>query len=325
MNPARRIKIQGLGFCALALAFTVLVSLTKMISGPAEIIFLSVMIGTLGVPHGALDTLFAKTVFHLDSIGKWILFIIFYLLIAALVLQIWIQFSIVFLIGFLAISIFHFSGDPEKNVPAFNRLLYGGAIIFLPALFHSSEVARLFSFLVNSDQVIDLVQVMRLISIPWTAGLILVTFKRRAEDSLGALETISVAALALFVSPLSAFTIFFCGMHSARHMLRMSQLTKSSSPHGLHLYLAAAILPTLAVGCVAAVVWLIPAENSMDARLVQIVFVGLAALTVPHMVLLDGSTFLKRYLSRFYLNQTLQKLSKLKQILINLIFLYAKS
>ena len=88
------IKIQGIGFCALAFLFTVLVSTTNLFSGPAELIFLALMIAILGLPHGALDTLFAKNYFHLQGFKRWFAFIIAYISIAAIVLGIWFVLSL---------------------------------------------------------------------------------------------------------------------------------------------------------------------------------------------------------------------------------------
>jgi len=41
------------------------------------------------------------------------------------------------------------------------------------------------------------------------------------------------------------------------------------------------------VGLASAAAWYFLKDTALDARVVQIVFVGLAALTVPHMVLVE--------------------------------------
>jgi hypothetical protein len=43
----------------------------------------------------------------------------------------------------------------------------------------------------------------------------------------------------------------------------------------------------IGVGLASAAAWIFLKDAPLDARVVQIVFVGLAALTVPHMVLVE--------------------------------------
>ena len=48
-----------------------------------------------------------------------------------------------------------------------------------------------------------------------------------------------------------------------------------------------ALLPMVGVALASAAAWYFFKDNPLDARVVQIVYVGLAALTVPHMVLVE--------------------------------------
>ena len=49
----------------------------------------------------------------------------------------------------------------------------------------------------------------------------------------------------------------------------------------------AALLPMAGVLAGSALAWVFLRDTALDARVVQVVFVGLAALTVPHMVLVE--------------------------------------
>ena len=73
-------------------------------------------------------------------------------------------------------------------------------------------------------------------------------------------------------------------MHSARHILRT---VAYASPSPSWLLLTAGVLPMVLVFLASAISWFCLADTPLDARLIQFVFVGLAALTVPHMALIE--------------------------------------
>jgi Brp/Blh family beta-carotene 15,15'-monooxygenase len=107
---------------------------------------------------------------------------------------------------------------------------------------------------------------------------------RSRSDLLGSLEIGATALLAVVAPPLVSFTLFFCGMHSARHILRTIDYSGRASTRVL---LLAALLPMIGVLAFSAIAWHFLKETPLEARVVQIIFVGLAALTVPHMILVE--------------------------------------
>jgi Brp/Blh family beta-carotene 15,15'-monooxygenase len=119
---------------------------------------------------------------------------------------------------------------------------------------------------------------------PWVLGLVVAIGERGRRDHLTAFEFAAVGLLAFVAPPLLAFTLFFCGMHGARHILRAFRYSGRDSWRFLGWV---ALLPMFGVGLGSAVGWYCLQDAPLDARLVRIVFVGLAALTVPHMVLVE--------------------------------------
>ncbi len=235
----------------------------------------------LGVPHGALDPIFAAATYRLRATGQWAVFALAYLALAAMVVAVWRLSPALFLAAFLVMSAAHFSGDPIQGTPWPTRVLYGGAIIVLPALLHGADVARLFAALVPAGAATTIAAALHRIGWPWLIALALAALLRARKDTVSGIELAAVAILATLMPPLPAFAVFFCGMHSARHILRTASFAHSRT------LLATAVIPMLGVTCLAAAGWWWLGGTTLDAKIVQLVFVGLAALTVPHMALVE--------------------------------------
>jgi Brp/Blh family beta-carotene 15,15'-monooxygenase len=277
-------RIQGLAFCALAVLGVVATRFLPALERSTEVLLVGCAIVVLGVPHGALDTIFARELYGVRTWAAWLRFGVVYLVLAAAVVGLWFGFPMLFLIGFLMISIAHFSGDPEGQVPWPVRLAHGGAIIFLPLLDHREEVENLFGLLVGDGAAGWLTPWLAYAAGPWAIGLGAAALFLAWRRSWGAVELGCLGLLAWLAPPLISFAIFFCTMHSARHMIRSARFSRQSS---VRLLLAAMFVPLILVAVASVVAWYLLRDQSVDRRVVQIVFVGLAALTVPHMALVE--------------------------------------
>ena len=129
---------------------------------------------------------------------------------------------------------------------------------------------------------------IKLIAWIWLPCVLLGVILLVWSDWLGAMEIASAVLLSVAAPPFVAFTLFFCGMHSARHILRTIDYSGSLSRRLLAL---SALLPMIGVVVVSTLAWWFLKGKSLDERLIQIVFVGLAALTVPHMALVERVRF----------------------------------
>jgi len=278
------LRLQGLVFCGAAILLAAVAATLGPLGSQIELIVIASLILILGVPHGALDTIFARQIYGIQNLRGWILFSAIYLFLSAFVVGIWLLQPAIFLLAFLFISAFHFSGDPAAGTPWPARALYGGAVVILPAALHAVETTRLFSLLAGESATDLAMPWLVLLSWPWLAGLILAAIQRMRTDWLTALELFSVGILSVVTPPLLSFTLFFCAMHSARHILRTIDYSEKSSRVFI---LGAALLPMFGVLAVSFVAWYFLRTTPIDARIIQIVFVGLAALTVPHMALVE--------------------------------------
>ena len=281
------LRLQGLVFIVLAITATISSLLLVPMAQQQELFVASGLIVLLGVPHGALDPLFAQRLLQINSHTAWCGFVAIYLLFAVLVVVVWWYLPLIFLIAFLVLSILHFSGDLLEGATFAERLVYGGAIILLPALWHSKELTRLFSHLVGSNAAIPVVAVMQLIAWPWLLTLLLLFLRSFRRDSLHALEIMAIGLLTWIATPLLSFAIYFCAMHSPRHILRTRQYA-GVAPGRMALV---ALLPLASVLGFGGLGWYFLPSPSIDERMLQLLFVTLAALTLPHMVLVERVRF----------------------------------
>lgn len=279
--------MQGRVFVTAALTVTVAVLLFGRPGANAELWMAAGLILLLGVPHGALDVSYARALLGVRSVAGWAGFTLLYLLIAAAVGWFWHASPLLFLATFLLVSAAHFSGDLAAGTPWFTRLLYGGAVIVLPCLRYEGEVGALFAALIGTTPGLQLAEVLRLLALPWLLALVLAIAHATRCDRAMAAELAAVTLLATFAPPLLAFTIYFCAMHSLRHMLRTSEHHHLSA----RALVLTALVPMAGVLLLLGLLWprmaALTGSGVLEVQLITLLFIGLAALTVPHMLLVE--------------------------------------
>jgi Brp/Blh family beta-carotene 15,15'-monooxygenase len=235
----------------------------------------------LGLPHGALDPLVARKAFAGRRAYTTTTFFAGYL---ALVLGYWLLWNRYPTLGlslFLLIAAFHFGSDWESRGSLLTRCAYGCTVVTLPALRFLAEVASIYAMLGTGHAAI-VVPASRVIA-PAAAGIAAVgaalRFRQRRSD---ALELFTIVAGALLLKPLVFFTCYFALLHSPRHLLETAERLGMTSLKRIYRATLPVVLATLVLAGFASS--LLP-RIGMDARVLRIVFIGLAALTVPHMLL----------------------------------------
>jgi len=245
----------------------------------------------IGLPHGAMDGALAIHLGWMSRPRRAATFLLAYVGLAALVVSMWLVIPTVGFLIFLAISMFHFGrGDivpRAKDHQLAEVLMRGGLVLAGISLFHRSEVDSIFEVLIGSNTSIvwlflQVIGMLTLILIPY----VILTKSSRERVSASA-ELIGLLALFAIAPPLLGFAIYFCCVHSVRHFKHMGTMLKSTLQQ-FQITRTTVIfsLMTWAVGL------LVLANQStsigLEAALLQVIFIGLAALTVPHMILVDG-------------------------------------
>lgn len=285
MTASDAIRVQGVAYGVVALATAFAAASLPALAPPTQIVVVAALVLALGVPHGAFDTLYARRLLGVAGWRGWAAFGLAYWAAAALVVGAWALAPTLFLAGFLLASIAHFSGDPEGRAALVTRLAMGAAPIVLPTLLHEAEVAHLFGLLVGAEA--GAVVAGALATAAWPSVFLAsgaVVWETHRDRGRTAFELAATATLALLAPPLVAFAAYFCLMHSARHILRTARAADTTAPAALAAIAAAPMLGTLAL---AGVAWWLLAGVALDARVMQLLFVGLAALTAPHMALVE--------------------------------------
>lgn len=274
---------QSLVFSTLAVLLIIVTVTLPKIDSEIELLIFALSVSVLGVPHGALDPIYARHLYVSRGFLASVIFVGAYVALALSVIFFWFFSPVIFLILFLTASTFHFSGDPSQGTPWLIRLLYGGTIIVLPTLNHASEMSRLYSYLVDSNAADQFVSTLRFLAWPWVVGICLSVIFICKRDMVAAVELASFCLLAIVASPLLSFSLFFCVMHSMRHMLRTQKFSGLLWSQLLRL----SLLPSLAVFVFVFLVWFFGDDTPLDMQIIQFVIIGLAALTAPHMLLIE--------------------------------------
>ena len=245
----------------------------------------------IGLPHGAFDGAIASHLGAGKSAYTAAKFIVYYSLASAMIIALWIALPGEMLTLFLVISVIHFGwGDTsaKSGLPFFVQIaLHGGVPIFGIVYFHRDEVAPLFSILSYGapDLALKLSQFAAPILLVIGVVYAILALREPALRRRFA-ELLIVTAVLASLPPLVGFALYFCIVHTSRHVGRIWYiLTASVAPNRLLMQAAGYTIASWLFGGLA-FLWL--NESSVEAELIQIIFIGLAALTVPHMILVDG-------------------------------------
>lgn len=257
------------------------VSLTFML------ILLSVGVCIFGLPHGAADGYLAQQIGFAKDAMSATAFILLYLLMSGGVIGVWFLFPDGVFILFLCATAWHFGEDGGANTPV-TRVLFGLTVLILPALFHSSATAELFEMLAVHNAS-GIVRVMNLLG-PFVLTLLVIGTLRALKAGhqiLSQLVTIcAIVLFAYFLPPLIFFTLYFCALHSPRHFNNIAAaVPKEDRRQFIWLTALYTVAPVLLAGIAFGL--MLP-YVVVDQAFMLVIFVGLAGLTIPHMILVDG-------------------------------------
>ncbi|QDV05927.1 Beta-carotene 15,15'-dioxygenase [Planctomycetes bacterium Poly30] len=272
-----------------------------------QMIIVGLAVGLLGFPHGALDPLVAalRSADRSElNLGR---FLGLYIGMALAVVLLWALSAPLGLALFLATSALHFGlGDaPRSRVSRspwrqWARVVaHGAAPIILPAAAHPGNVAEVFGWLLDLPRASVepwLISARPAALAVWAACVVTGYFGAgRSEASPrrgiqrgtqrgihgGLLELGLLTATFVLLPPLLSFAVYFCAWHSVRHLITVDAVL-GPGLRARGLVVGVGVLA--ATGALVSLGHLAASDPASIESLTRSLFVALAALTPPHML-----------------------------------------
>ncbi len=256
----------------------------------------------IGVSHGSLDHEKGKKLFKILNIKSISFFYLSYVLISILVIFIWIIIPSSSLIIFLAVASYHFGKEDTQFLISensyFNKLLFffkGLLIILAPMFFHFYETISIFKLLLVDNEIfystlafIEVNKILHLLIILSTLSSIYLFFNKfEIKKFTIFLDYFSILILNYYLDPLVAFTFYFCFLHSIRHSITLiNEIDNQNFTNGIKVFTKKA-LPLTILTAIFCLIGLYLLNNSYDlnSSILKLIFIGLASLTFPHILL----------------------------------------
>ena len=260
------------------------------------------LILSIGISHGSLDNLKGRKLFHILEINNFSIFYIAYILISLVVISLWIFIPYISLITFLIVASYHFGKEDTQFLITENTyyyqllfLLKGSLIIITPIFFHFDETISIFKLLLIENEsfynFLNLVESTKIllyaIILSTLSNILLFTKNFELKKFVIFFDFFSIIIVNYYFSPLVAFTIYFCFLHSVRHSVSLvSELNANDLVKGLKIFIKKALPLTIltAIFCLVGL-YLLNNTYNFDDSIIKIIFIGLASLTFPHILL----------------------------------------
>ena len=256
----------------------------------------------IGVSHGSLDHIKGKKLLELFNIKSNYIFYITYILISAAVIATWILLPSMTLTLFLIIASYHFGKEDTQFLindgSYLTQMLYffkGFLIILAPLYFHFQETIEIFKLLLIDNEMfylslnfIETNKVIQIGIICSTLSSIFLFLKNfEIKKFVIFLDYFSILILNYYLSPLLAFTIYFCFLHSIRHSISLAiELDPNSVINGFRLFVIKALPLTILTSVFSFfALYLLNNSYNLVSAILKIIFIGLASLTIPHILL----------------------------------------
>jgi Brp/Blh family beta-carotene 15,15'-monooxygenase len=250
------------------------------------------LIATIGISHGALDHQKGRRFLKIINLNRMEIFYLVYVIFSLLIILSWIILPTPMLIIFLLAASYHFGKEDSvfenrPNTKSFNFFLLakGSLIILAPLIFHSEETLKIFK-----DLDVEMLPINSEILIAFFLLSLISNFficSQFENSLLSSLDSVTIILLNLIFTPLIAFTVYFCFLHSVRHSFSLiNEINRKNFKKGLIEFSKRALPLTFLTGIIFLIsLFILNKYYLLDSAILKVVFIGLASLTFPHILL----------------------------------------
>ena len=249
---------------------------------------------SIGISHGSLDHIKGKKLLKILGFKSSVVFYIGYIFVGLTTIIMWLLFPKLLLFLFLLIAAFHFGKEDSEfiNKRKNFELIYffkGSLIIVAPLLFHKNETLSIFkslNFDITNSFVINNEILYFFILLSFISNIFLSLNKSFDAKSLLFMDFLSILILNYFLNPVLAFTFYFCFLHSIRHSISLIKEINTNLKKGLPIFIKKALPLTIITifGYIFAL-YILNNYNELNESIYKVIFIGLASLTFPHILL----------------------------------------
>ena len=239
----------------------------------------SAVILVAGLPHGAYDWIIMRAQYQSLRLG---VVVSAYVALVGLVITLWLMAPQALLALFLAYSAYHFGDSDLPNASWLYKVSWGGAIVGLPGLVAAADVQVLFGVL--TEETVAQTHIGLLGALGFVAAAIHVWVA--PNRWMPALLLVVYGFVCGSAGALLGFTCYFALLHGPTHLTRWRDVLNQRG------FWATTSLSFLVIAAIAVAVWMTSggdgsAFEDINQTTLRYTFIALAALTVPHMVLLS--------------------------------------
>ena len=164
-------------------------------------------------------------------------------------------------------------------------LFKGSVVVVAPLFFHTEETLQIFEILGDNSMLTNENFLISLLLISFIANYFIMQWSN--NDGFFLADWVTILTLNTFFSPLVAFTIYFCFLHSVRHSFGLIyEINNKNFKNGFKKFLKKALPLTLVTAILFVVsVFILTNYYVLDDAILKVIFIGLASLTFPHILL----------------------------------------
>ncbi len=246
----------------------------------------------IGLPHGSFDGAVASLVGFSNRI-QFLKFIFYYLTLFFFVIIFWLNFPIIALTIFIIMTIAHFGLCDWTNYNINNykfsvSFTHGMTIIFGIIFFNENQSFKIFEYLTN-DKIYSIQQYFFIPYLLTFLSIIYFIYISFFEVKLrkGIIEIVFLLLIFYLFDPLLSFALYFCFFHTYKHLKHLIGNIYSNLINKKFVIYSTFIFTAISwVGGLGIVYYLVQ-NLSLYESILKVIFIGLAALTLPHMLLVD--------------------------------------